>query len=166
MVMLQKHHELPASALSSTPLGDVVTSVLKRRRPKATLTLDPAPPGCSPPAAARPSRHSSASMDSGYGSGSVAASPTFPVVDFFAAAAAPRTAASGARTPGGPPLTAPPLPSSVSQTPRWFGQHCPPPAAAATGFWHRAPIVPPRPATTARLYGSCFVFDVPPIVRL
>ena len=139
----------PAEMTSSTALSDAMTSVLHRRRPRVTLTLDAvAAPRYSPPAAAPvapgpagPSRRSSASIDSGYGSSSAASPVAFPVIDIFSPG------------PRGP-MTAP-LPSVGSrlQSPgaAWFGPyaHLPPNAVSS----HR----PRRPIDSNN--DLCFVFD-------
>ena len=144
---------------SSTSLSDVMTpsvvaSILQRRRPQVTLTLDsalrysPPMPGPGPGA----SRRSSASIDSGYGN-SLTASPTFPVVDIFTPP--PPLPAPGARRTAGGPLTAP-LPS-ISQSPLWLTQAYPNPPDP-TYLRHPPGFV--RPATTAEFKNDLyFVFD-------
>ena len=142
-----------SSSSSSTSLGDVMTSsvvasILHRRRPQVTLTLDSAP-RYSPPAPG-PSRRSSASIDSGYGS-SVTASPTLPVLDIFSPPPPLPPLAVG-RTG---PLTAP-LPS-IAQSPGWFNKPYPNPPNAA---YSQPPPGFARPAATAEFKNElCFVFD-------
>jgi len=142
-----------ASTSSSASLGDVMTSsvvasILHRRRPQVTLTLDSAP-RYSPPAPG-PSRRSSASIDSGYGS-SVTASPTLPILDIFSPP--PPLPPLGVQRTG--PLTAP-LPS-ISQSPGWFNQPYRNPPNAA---YSQPPPGFARPATTAEFKNELFfVFD-------
>jgi len=142
--VLQKLQEISVNASSSTSLNDVMTSsvvasILKRRRPQVTLTLDPGPalgPSGLGQGAQGPSRRSSASIDSGY-AGSLAASPTFAagvVPDIF-------TPPPPLPPPGGP-LTAP-LPSLQSP--------------AAWGF-KRQPVYPPpanAPPAPPAVYSHC-----------
>jgi len=128
---------------STTSLGDVMTSVLRRRRPQMTLTVD-APAHAH--AASCQSRRSSASIDSGYGS-----SPTLaPLLDLFSP---PPPPPPGLGLPAGP-LTAP-LPSVSGQSPAWLA-----------GFPHPAHAVyaaAARPANTAAVDHKnnelFFVFD-------
>jgi len=156
VVLLFQHQDQNVSLGASSPsLGDVMTSsvvasILQRRRPQVSLTLDTTAPRYSPPAplALGPatSRRSSASIDSGYGS-SLAASPTFPVVDIFTPPPPLPSLGFGPRTGG--PLTAP-LPL-ISQSPGWLRQPCPSP----TNPGHESGFA--RPASFKNeLY---FVFD-------
>jgi len=153
--MFQKQN-VSVSASSPTSLADVMTSsvvasILQRRRPEVTLTLDSAS-RYSPPGAAQ-SRRSSASIDSGYVS-SVAASPTFPVVDIFSPP--PPLPPLAARRASCGPLTAP-LPA-ISQSPVWIRQTYPNPPNPA---YSRHPPGFPRPPTcTAEFKNDLyFVFD-------
>lgn len=134
-----------ATSLNDVMTSSVVASILHRRRPQVTLTLDSSL-RYSPPVPG-PSRRSSASIDSGYGS-SLAASPTFPLVDIFSPP--PPLLVPPGRVPGGP-LTAP-LPS-ISQSSTRFNQPHPNPPHPA--YSHHPPGFA-RPSTTNDLY---FVFD-------
>ena len=147
----------------SSSLGDVVTSsvvasILHRRRPQVTLTLDSAP-RYSPPAPCvghGPSRLSSASIDSGYGS-SVTASPTFPVLDIFPVPPPPLPLPQfGAGRTSGGPLTAP-LPS-ITQSPGWINQPYPHPPKPH--YSHRPPgLARPTVNNTQLKNDLYFVFD-------
>ena len=156
-MLLVQNQDVHLCVSSSTSLVDVMTSsvvasVLKRRRPQVTLTLDSALRYSPPASGAGPgqSRRSSASIDSGYGS-SLSASPTFSVVDFFSPPPPLRPLRTGPIPCG--PLTAPP--PSISQSPIWFNHPQPP-----NPTYSRRPPGFAHPATTPELKNDLyFVFD-------